>query len=108
MGDLVQDRKREISVSLCKSWSMKTSHRVCRPSYKSMSTGHSTYLGSSLGVKSPKFLEAWVPKVSRTFLFIRANLNEEINVLLEIKNSHTRQNVFTFCHLYTPALCQPQ
>lgn len=60
----------------------KTSHRcprVFQPSCTSMSTGQSTYLGSSLGVKSPKCLEASVPKTSSTFLFIRANLDKEIN-----------------------------
>lgn len=40
----------------------------------STSWANSVYLGSSLGVKSLKCLEASVPNTSSTFLFIRANL----------------------------------
>lgn len=52
-------------------------HCRVQDSSSGSSGGTTVYLGSSLGVKSLKFLDASVPKTSKTFLFMRANLKEK-------------------------------
>lgn len=52
------------------------------------------YLGSSLGVKSLKFLDASVPNTSKTFLFMRANLKRDIRERTDYSFTFEKRDLF--------------
>lgn len=77
-------------------------HCHAQDSSTGSSGGTTVYLGSSLGVKSLKFLDASVPNTSKTFLFMRANLKKKRQESMNAWLTYLWKNNIISCHESLP------